>query len=69
MEIVDNTPAEKFLFTPGDLDEFVSKIEMLISLSKKEILDISTRLREYATNLFKREEIEKKILNIFESLI
>jgi glycosyltransferase involved in cell wall biosynthesis len=69
MEIVNNTPAEKFLFTPGNLDEFISKIEMLISLSKKEILDIGTKLREYATNLFKRDEIEKKILNTFESLI
>jgi glycosyltransferase involved in cell wall biosynthesis len=69
MEIVDNTPAEKFLFTPGDVDEFISKIEMLISLSREEVLNIGTKLREYATNLFKRDEIEKKILNIFESLI
>jgi glycosyltransferase involved in cell wall biosynthesis len=35
IEIVDNTPAEKILFTPGDIDEFIGKIEMLISLSKK----------------------------------
>jgi glycosyltransferase involved in cell wall biosynthesis len=69
IEIVDNTPAENFLFTPGNLDEFISKIEMLISLSKNEVLDIGAKLRDYATNLFKRDEIEKKILNIFESLI
>jgi glycosyltransferase involved in cell wall biosynthesis len=69
IEIVDNTPAEKFLFTPGNLDEFISKIEMLISLSREEVLDIGTRLREHAIKIFNREEIEKKIADLFMSLI
>jgi len=35
IEIVSNAPAENFLFTLGDIDEFIGKIEMLISLSKR----------------------------------
>jgi len=69
MEIVDNTPAEKFLFTLGDVDEFIAKIEMLISLSREEVLNIGTKLREHAIKIFNREEIEKKIADLFMSLI
>jgi len=69
MEIVDNTPAENFLFTPGDVDEFIGKIEMLISLSREEVLDIGTKLREHAIKIFNREEIERMIADLFMSLI
>jgi glycosyltransferase involved in cell wall biosynthesis len=68
MEVVDNTPAEKFLFTPGDLDEFVNKIEMLISLSREEVLDIGTRLREHVFKIFDKNKIEKKFVDLFMSL-
>jgi glycosyltransferase involved in cell wall biosynthesis len=68
-EIIKGTPAEDFLFTPGDIDEFISKIEMLISLSREEVLDIGTRLRKYAIKIFNREEIERKIADLFMSLI
>ncbi|MCC6055679.1 MAG: glycosyltransferase family 4 protein [Desulfurococcaceae archaeon] len=59
IEIVDKIPAEKFLFTSGDIDEFIGKIEMFISLSKNEVLDIGTRLREHTFKIFDKEKLRK----------
>jgi glycosyltransferase involved in cell wall biosynthesis len=60
-EIVRETPAEEYLFTPGNIDEFVDKIEMLLSKSRDSITDIGMKLREHALKLFNKKEIENKL--------
>jgi glycosyltransferase involved in cell wall biosynthesis len=68
-EIIKGTPAEDFLFTPGDIDEFISKIEMLISLSKDNVENIIIRLREHMSRLFNEKSIKSKITSLFESVV
>ena len=68
-EIVRGTPAEKYLFAPGNIDDFVDKIEMLLSQSRGNIMEIGIKLREHALELFNEEEIENKVTNLFESML
>jgi len=68
-EILEGTPAEKYMFTPGEAGELAKKIENIILLSREEVLDIGTRLREHAIKIFNREEIERMIVDLFMSLI
>ena len=67
-ELISDTPAEEFLFTPGDVSELISKIEKLISISREEVTNIGAQLREKAHQLFDQERIEREIVNLFESL-
>jgi glycosyltransferase involved in cell wall biosynthesis len=68
-EIIKGTPAENFLFTPGDIDEFISKIEMLISLSKDNVENISIRLREHVPRIFDEKSIKSNLTSLFESVV
>jgi glycosyltransferase involved in cell wall biosynthesis len=68
-EIVEGSPAEEYLFTPGDVNEFVDKIEALLSLSKESIVDAGTKLRKHVLRLFDKEKIEDKIVGLFSSLM
>jgi glycosyltransferase involved in cell wall biosynthesis len=45
-EIVQETYAEHLLFTPGDVNEMVDKMELVASLSKEQLIDIRFKLRE-----------------------
>ncbi len=64
-EIVKETYAEKFLFKPGNVEEFVDRIEIVLSLSKEQILDIGLRLREDISKRFNNEVIKKQLLEVF----
>jgi glycosyltransferase involved in cell wall biosynthesis len=68
-EIVKETPAEEYTFTPGDAEEFLDRVEKLISQPRDAIMSIGMTLNEHGTKLFKREKIERKLLNILESLL
>jgi glycosyltransferase involved in cell wall biosynthesis len=68
-EIVEGTPAEEYMFTPGDAGEFLDRVEKLISQPRDAIMSIGMTLNEHGTKLFKREKIERKLLNILESLL
>jgi glycosyltransferase involved in cell wall biosynthesis len=68
-EIVKGTPAEDYLFSPGSIDEFVDKVEMLLSQSRDNIMDVGMKLREHALELFNEEEIENKVTSLFESML
>jgi hypothetical protein len=57
------------LFTPGNIDEFIDKVEMLLSQSRDNLVDIGIKLREHTLKLFNEEEIENKIVNLFETII
>jgi glycosyltransferase involved in cell wall biosynthesis len=67
-EIVRGTPAEKYLFAPGNVDELVDRIETLFSLSREDIVDAGMKLRKHALKLFNEEEIEDKITGLFNIL-
>jgi glycosyltransferase involved in cell wall biosynthesis len=68
-EIVVGTIAERFLFEPGSVEEFVDRIESLVSLSKGEVMDIGMKLKERASKLFDKERIEHEITNSLMSIL
>jgi glycosyltransferase involved in cell wall biosynthesis len=68
-EIIEGSPAEEYLFTLGDINEFVDRVEKLLSQSKKDIIDIGIRLREHILRLLNEERIESKLVSLFKSLI
>jgi glycosyltransferase involved in cell wall biosynthesis len=65
-EIVGGSPAEEYLFTPGDVNEFVDKIEAILSQPRDSIADTGSKLREAALKKFGSETIEKKLVAVFE---
>jgi len=68
-EVVDGSPAEDYLFTPGDANEFMDKIEAVLTQSRYYLLDVSAKLREHMLKLFSTEYVESKIVNLFESVL
>jgi glycosyltransferase involved in cell wall biosynthesis len=68
-EIVEGTPAEEYMFTPGDAGEFLDRVEKLVSQPREAIVDAEIKLREHALRLFNEGEIESKLLNLFRSIM
>jgi len=66
-EITVDTPAENFLFVPGNIDELINKIKMVMSQSREEIISIGVRLKEHVAKLFGSKEINSRILRVFNS--
>ena len=66
-EVVVGSPAEKYLFTPGDVDEFMDKIEEVLTQSRDYLLDVGIKLREHVFKMF--SNVEKRIVNLFESVL
>jgi len=64
-EVVVGSPAEDYLFTPGDVNEFMDKIEAVLTQSRDYLLDISARLRGHVLKLYNTEYIENRIINLF----
>jgi glycosyltransferase involved in cell wall biosynthesis len=68
-EIVEGSPAEEYLFTPGDTDELADRIEALLSLSEESTVDAGMKLRKHVLRLFDKEKIEDNIVDLFSSLM
>ncbi|WP_054854444.1 glycosyltransferase family 4 protein [Vulcanisaeta distributa] len=66
-EIVGDTIAEKFMFKPGGVDEFLDRINAILSLSKEDIMNISYDLRENARKKFSEDSIKKSLINMFST--
>ncbi|MGC9106847.1 MAG: glycosyltransferase family 4 protein [Infirmifilum sp.] len=64
-EILEGTPAEKYMFTPGEAGELVEKIEDITSLSPEEIISVGAKLREDMLRRVHGWKIEKKLLRVF----
>jgi len=64
-EIVENTFAEKMLFRSGDSEELVDKMEMLLSMSREQLVDISAELREKVLEKFDNERVKRQLLEVF----
>jgi glycosyltransferase involved in cell wall biosynthesis len=67
-EVVEGTPAEEYLFAPGDAEELAEKVEMLASQPRDYVLEVGAKLRERAHKLFDVEKIESELVGLFESL-
>jgi len=67
-EIIGGSSAKEYLFTPGDINEFMDRIEMLVALSRNHIVDIGMKLKEHAIRLVNKEKIRSKLIDLFESL-
>jgi glycosyltransferase involved in cell wall biosynthesis len=68
-EIVEGTPAEEYMFTPGDAGELLDRVEKLVSQPREAIVDTGMKLREHALRLFNMEEITGVFVNLFKSLV
>jgi glycosyltransferase involved in cell wall biosynthesis len=68
-EIVEGTPAEEYMFTPGDAGELLDRVEKLVSQPREAIVDAGIKLREHALRLFNEGEIGSKLLNLFRSIM
>jgi glycosyltransferase involved in cell wall biosynthesis len=64
-EIVGGTYAEKMLFEAGDVDGFVDKMESVLAMSGKQVVDTGFALREAALKRFNNEEIRQQLLEVF----
>ena len=64
-EIVQETYAEHLLFTPGDVNEMVDKMELVASLSKEQLIDIRFKLREEVLKKFDNKLIKHQYLKVF----
>jgi glycosyltransferase involved in cell wall biosynthesis len=68
-EVVVGSPAENYLFIPGDANELMDKIEAILTQSKDYLLDVGAELRGHVLKLFSTEYVESKIVNLFESVL
>jgi len=65
-EMVEGTPAaEKMLFEAGNVDDFVDKIESVLAMSDKQIVDIGFALREAVLKKFNHEVVKRKLIKVF----
>jgi len=67
-EVVVGSPAENYLFTPGDANEFMDEIETVLTQSRDYLLDVGVKLRDYVLKLFSTGYIENRIMSLFESI-
>jgi glycosyltransferase involved in cell wall biosynthesis len=66
-EVVVGSPAEDYLFTPGNVDELIDKIETVLTQSRDYLLDVGAKLKEHVLKLFSTEYVENRIVGLFES--
>jgi glycosyltransferase involved in cell wall biosynthesis len=64
-EIVRGTFAEKLLFNSGDLSEFLDRINLVLSLSKKNLIDTGCQLREAVLTRFSKETVGEELSQLF----
>ncbi len=65
-EILKDTVAEKYMFMPGNIEEFVDRIKSILDLSIDEIIDNGARLSKVLSKRFSKERLVEKITNIFK---
>jgi len=63
-EVVAGSPAENYLFTPGDANELMDKIEAVLTQSRDYLLDVGIKLRDHVLRLF--GNVENRVVNFFE---
>lgn len=66
-EILGGTLAEEMMFKPGDVNEFVNRMELISSINSEKLIDVSHQLREDVLRKFDRDDPKKRLLDIFSS--
>jgi len=66
-EIVKGTYAERLMFTPGYIEEMVDRMNTVLSLSREQLTNIGSKLREITLKRFNNEVIKKQLLEIFNT--
>jgi len=64
-EIVEGSPAQNYLFEPGDEHRLADKMEEVILLGKENIIEISYKLREHTLRRFNENTIKKSLIKAF----
>lgn len=65
-EMLNGSPAERFLFEPRDVDGLLEKINLLRNYTEDEIDKTAEKLRENAEKKFNPKHIQEKFLEILE---
>ncbi len=66
-EVIGGTPAEVFLFEPGDAEGLAERVKLLASHSPSGIKEVGARLRRHALEFFNVEKIRTDLVKIFTS--
>jgi glycosyltransferase involved in cell wall biosynthesis len=67
-EIIGDCPAKKFLFKPGDANDLIEKLKILALQSKENILGFAMGCRNRIIEIFNKDNIERKIVDVFKEL-
>lgn len=65
VELLQGTPAEEYMFAPGDVDELIDRVERVATLSREGVVDVGAGLREEAARKLDAEMIERELLRAF----
>ena len=68
-EIVEGTHAEKLLFRPDDVEDFIEKVDYALVLSREELMDIGIELKEKTQKRFDAKRIRDRLSRVFLSLV
>jgi len=66
-EIVKGTYAERLMFTPGCIEEMIDRMNTVLSLSREQLTNIGSKLREITLKRFNNEVIKKQLLEVFST--
>jgi glycosyltransferase involved in cell wall biosynthesis len=64
-EIVEGSPAQDYLFEPGDEHGLTDKMEEVISLGKENVIEIGYKLREHTLRKFNENTIKESLIKAF----
>jgi len=64
-EITSGTLAEELMFTPGNSEEMVERIERILHMHRDQLVNIGYKLREALLKKFDRENTEQRLLKVF----
>ncbi|WP_069807890.1 glycosyltransferase family 4 protein [Vulcanisaeta thermophila] len=68
-EIVGGSPAEEYMFMPGDVEGFVDRVDRVLTLTRGELEDIGGKLREHVVRRFDQRKIERAFLNLIYKVL
>jgi len=64
-EIVEDTAAERFLCKPGNIECFIRRLEVIMSLEPNNITELKTNIQKLIQNKINIHDIKEKLIKIF----
>ncbi|NAZ12199.1 MAG: glycosyltransferase [Desulfurococcales archaeon] len=68
-EIIGDCPVKKFLFKPGSIGDLIEKLKIFTLQSKESILGLAMECKNRIVELFNKENIERKIVEVFKEFL